>query len=405
MRQYLNIANVNVFGMVRTTRAFLPLIRQAKGRIVYVSSIKGQISTPLNAAYNIAKYGVETFGDIVRLEMSQFGVKVVVIEPGNFGKITGCLNPDGSRLFACGLCRVAEVGLVVLVVLAVYFALTTPTVLCLAVLAVLWGVYRRERKRAAGTIPLTGKHVLITGCDSGFGHGLAKQLHALDCHVIATVLQPEGKGAKELRDVKSPRMTVLPLDVGSDESVSACLHAVREMCGNTGRIVNVTSIKGQVSTPYNAAYNITKYGGETFSDILRLEMSQFGVKVVIIEPGNFGGATGCINAEARKRIGKDFDEMWADASDDVKQLFSREHLDRLLKSLEPAALETYPTLTPVLDTIAEALTSDDPDLRYIIDGSNKLIDRYCLLVRVKPFVSDRMFDRLVSYYFPYSIEK
>ena len=61
--------------------------------------------------------------------------------------------------------------------------------------------------------------------------------------------------------------------------------------------MNVTSIKGLLSTPLNAAYNISKFGGETFSEITRMEMRQFGVKVSIIEPGNFGGATGCINKE------------------------------------------------------------------------------------------------------------
>ena len=61
--------------------------------------------------------------------------------------------------------------------------------------------------------------------------------------------------------------------------------------------MNVTSIKGQLSTPLNSAYNISKFGGETFSEITRMEMKQFGVKVSVIEPGNFGGATGCINKE------------------------------------------------------------------------------------------------------------
>nr|KAG5693090.1 hypothetical protein BaRGS_014040 [Batillaria attramentaria] len=92
MSQYLRVANVNLFGMVRTTRAFLPLIRQAKGRIVNVSSVKGRVSTPRSAAYNISKYGVETFSDIVRLEMHQFGVKVIIIEPGQFGGIKDIEN-------------------------------------------------------------------------------------------------------------------------------------------------------------------------------------------------------------------------------------------------------------------------------------------------------------------------
>lgn len=62
-----------------------------------------------------------------------------------------------------------------------------------------------------------------------------------------------------------------------------------------GRIINTTSVKGRISLPKNGAYGITKYGGEAFSDILRLEMRQFGVKVIVIEPGNFGGATGMLN--------------------------------------------------------------------------------------------------------------
>ncbi len=67
------------------------------------------------------------------------------------------------------------------------------------------------------------------------------------------------------------------------------------LCYFSGRIVNVSSAKGRLSTPFNAAYNMTKFGCETFSDILRYEMVKWGVKVSIIEPGNFGGATGCLD--------------------------------------------------------------------------------------------------------------
>lgn len=61
-----------------------------------------------------------------------------------------------------------------------------------------------------------------------------------------------------------------------------------------GRIVNVTSVRALVPLPYAAPYAMTKYAGEGFSDILRLEMRKWGVKVIIVEPGHFGGATGCI---------------------------------------------------------------------------------------------------------------
>lgn len=61
-----------------------------------------------------------------------------------------------------------------------------------------------------------------------------------------------------------------------------------------GRIVNVTSVKGIIARPTISVYGITKFGAENFSDCLRLEMRKFGVKVSIVEPGNFGGLTGIV---------------------------------------------------------------------------------------------------------------
>ena len=61
-----------------------------------------------------------------------------------------------------------------------------------------------------------------------------------------------------------------------------------------GRVVNVTSVRGRCIFPTASAYCMTKYGAEAFSDALRLEMIKFGVKVIIVEPSNFGGATGML---------------------------------------------------------------------------------------------------------------
>ncbi|KAK7111478.1 D-beta-hydroxybutyrate dehydrogenase, mitochondrial-like [Littorina saxatilis] len=343
-----------------------------------------------------------------------------------------------------------QAGMVGVGLLALYFALSIPTLLCLATLGMLYYGYTKARRKAAGTLPLDDKTVLITGCDTGIGHALAKYLHERGCHVIATVFRPEGQGATALRDVKSERMTVLPLDVSSDDSVAECLRHVKGICANSGlwgvvnnaghnfvgdvelttmrqyllvaniniygmvkttraflpllrqtrgRIVNVTSIKGQISRPLNAAYNITKYGGETFSEITRMEMRQFGVKVSIIEPGHFGGVTGCINKDGIARIRREFDEMWAEASDEVKEVFSRDHFDKIMSEIEADAGRSHPTLTPVVKAISDALFSGDPDYRYIVDGSNQLLDKDPMLVRVKPFLSDRLFDALVSYFY------
>jgi len=59
----------------------------------------------------------------------------------------------------------------------------------------------------------------------------------------------------------------------------------------SGRIVNVSSVKGLFVIPFCAAYSMTKYAVEAFSDALRLEMNRFGVTVTVVEPGNFGGST------------------------------------------------------------------------------------------------------------------
>jgi 3-hydroxybutyrate dehydrogenase len=77
-----------------------------------VTSAKGRASQPQNAAYNLTKYAAESFSEITRMEMKQLGVKVVVIEPGNYGGATGCLNKDGVGRLPVNITRVARINLV-----------------------------------------------------------------------------------------------------------------------------------------------------------------------------------------------------------------------------------------------------------------------------------------------------
>ena len=78
------IVDINLWGMVSVTKAFLPLLKRTKGRVVNVASTSGRVSTPGLAAYCISKYGVEAFSDSLRNEMRHFGVTVHIIEPGGF---------------------------------------------------------------------------------------------------------------------------------------------------------------------------------------------------------------------------------------------------------------------------------------------------------------------------------
>lgn len=80
----MQIAAVNLFGTMRTTKTFLPLIRKSQGRVVNVSSTLGRVVTPFLGVYCITKHGIEAYSDVLRLEMKRFNVKVCTIEPGNF---------------------------------------------------------------------------------------------------------------------------------------------------------------------------------------------------------------------------------------------------------------------------------------------------------------------------------
>lgn len=74
---------VNLTAQVAVTQAMLPLVRKARGRIAFVTSIGGQMALPIFGPYHAAKFGLEAVGDVFRQELRPFGVDVAVIEPGS----------------------------------------------------------------------------------------------------------------------------------------------------------------------------------------------------------------------------------------------------------------------------------------------------------------------------------
>uniref|UniRef100_A0A8C7DXV7 Uncharacterized protein n=1 Tax=Naja naja TaxID=35670 RepID=A0A8C7DXV7_NAJNA len=205
----------------------------------------------------------------------------------------------------------------------------------LALAVVLYFVIRSYRERQQ-VDNLRGKYVFITGCDSGFGNQLARQLDARGLRVLAACLTQ--KGAQQLERLSSDRLKTTLLEVTSTESIEAATAWVKECVGNQGlwglvnnagivhpispnewltkedyikvlnvnliglidvtlhmlplvkkakgRVVNVSSIMGRLSL-MGGGYCLSKYGVEAFSDSLRREIHAFGVKVAIIEPGYF----------------------------------------------------------------------------------------------------------------------
>ncbi|HWI42281.1 MAG TPA: SDR family NAD(P)-dependent oxidoreductase [Nocardioides sp.] len=73
----------NVFGLLRLTQLVLPTMRaQHSGRIVNIGSMGGKLTFPGGGAYHASKYAVEALSDALRFEVSGFGIKVVLVEPG-----------------------------------------------------------------------------------------------------------------------------------------------------------------------------------------------------------------------------------------------------------------------------------------------------------------------------------
>jgi NAD(P)-dependent dehydrogenase (short-subunit alcohol dehydrogenase family) len=165
--------------------------------------------------------------------------------------------------------------------------------------------------------------VLITGCSTGIGRATAARLSAGDWTVYATARRVETlagldrceKLALDVTDEASMVAAVSGLDVdvlinnagysqsGALETLS--LDSVRRqfetnvfgalrMCQlvlpgmrarGSGKIVNVSSMGGRLTFPGGGAYHATKYAVEAMSDALRMEVAQFGIDVICVEPG------------------------------------------------------------------------------------------------------------------------
>ena len=73
----------NLFSLIALTQLVIPIMReQRSGRIVNISSVAGRIARPLSSVYDSTKHALEAISDGLRGELAQFGIKVVIIEPG-----------------------------------------------------------------------------------------------------------------------------------------------------------------------------------------------------------------------------------------------------------------------------------------------------------------------------------
>ncbi|XP_076073094.1 17-beta-hydroxysteroid dehydrogenase type 6-like [Mytilus galloprovincialis] len=81
---YQRMIDVNLTGVIRVTKAFLPLVRKTQGRVVTVASLAGRNGLPGFSAYTATKFGIIGFSECLRREMNKFNVKVITIEPSMY---------------------------------------------------------------------------------------------------------------------------------------------------------------------------------------------------------------------------------------------------------------------------------------------------------------------------------
>jgi len=150
------------------------------------------------------------------------------------------------------------------------------------------------------------------------------------------------------------------------------LPAMRKQC--SGKIINISSMGGKFGEPHGAWYHATKFAVEGLSDCLRMELKQFGIDVIIIEPG-------AISTEWNT-IAKD-NLLKVSGNTAYKEL-AHKHVKMLAGTYKRGSNPTV-----IAKTILKAVNATKPKTRYAAGEGAKLI------LFVKGILSDRMFDKLM----------
>lgn len=268
---------------------------------------------------------------------------------------------------------------------------------------------------------MSHKVALVTGASSGIGFDTATGLKEKGFTVYGAARRLE-----PMKDLEKKGVNIIPLDVTDEASMANCVDTIMKnegridilvnnagygsygavedvpveetrrqievnvlglgrMCqlvlpgmrkNRTGRIINITSVGGKVHTPFGGWYHATKFAVEGLSDCLRMEVAQFGIDVVVVEPGGIKTEWGVIAGEnLKKTSGKGaYSEMANKIADGMIAMYSSG------KGLSPT--------TVISDTIVKACTVKKPKTRYLTGANAKV------LFLMKRMLSDRAYDKL-----------
>ncbi|KAL0611769.1 Retinol dehydrogenase 5 [Plecturocebus cupreus] len=97
---FQRVLNVNTMGPIGVTLALLPLLQQARGRVINITSVLGRLAAN-GGGYCVSKFGLEAFSDSLRRDVAHFGIRVSIVEPGFFRTPVTNLESLEKTLQAC----------------------------------------------------------------------------------------------------------------------------------------------------------------------------------------------------------------------------------------------------------------------------------------------------------------
>lgn len=254
--------------------------------------------------------------------------------------------------------------------------------------------------------------ILVTGTSTGIGRAIIELLIEKNCHVYA--------GARKKEDLeelnKLPNVTPIKIDVTKTEDIKAVVRKIQNekrglyglvnnagivtfgpvfthnettvhdtfnvnvfgpyhltnamlplLIESKGRIINMSSIAGIGVFSNLGLYCMSKYAIEAYSDALRINLKNFGIKVSVIEPGTFKSRardTGISSYKENEQIR-------------MKQYYSKERIIQITESLENWINDVNlnsPEPYPVAEAVYDGLFSENPKLRYLVGSYEEEVE-------------------------------
>jgi NAD(P)-dependent dehydrogenase (short-subunit alcohol dehydrogenase family) len=272
--------------------------------------------------------------------------------------------------------------------------------------------------------------ILITGCSTGIGHATALHLVSKGFAVYATARKPE-----TLEELARSGCRTLRLDVTDDASMRDAVDVVERDAGGIdvlvnnagyglegpieelrldeirdqfetnlfgptrltqmvlpamrgrgrGKIINISSVGGRITTPGTGAYHASKHALEALSDVLRFELRGFGIDVVLVEPGAIRSAWAETAVRGLERRGEP-DGPYTELSHAVSRLMLGAHEGLLgLLAAPPEA---------VARVVEKAIAAPRPRHRYPVPAAAHVF------IRVHRWLPSRAWDAFMRRMFP-----